>query len=189
HWLGKVRSDTAFVDLIFNSGNGVCAVDDSWFDRAGDAELFGQVVRVVSAEESIWTKAFVMERERYDGADVAHLLLACGRRLDWEHLRERFGPHWRVLLGCLTLFGYIYPGESHLVPVWLLDELSGRLYQETHAPPQTTRVCAGTLLSREQFLDDVQRLGFQDARLTSASSMTADEIEHWTRAIGQPHDL
>ena len=25
----------------------------------------------------IWSKAFIMERERFDGADVAHLLLHC----------------------------------------------------------------------------------------------------------------
>ena len=184
YWLGKVRSEQGIVDLIFNSGNGLCVVDDSWFERAGDAELFGRQVRVVSAEESIWTKAFVMERERYDGADVAHLLLACGRELDWEHLRRRFGPHWRVLLSYLVLFGFIYPGESHLIPAWLLDGLVARLRQEAHTPPETTRMCAGTLLSREQFLDDVERLGFQDARLTSASTMTADEVAHWTRAIG-----
>ena len=30
------------------------------------------------AEEMIWSKAFIMERERYDGADIAHLILACG---------------------------------------------------------------------------------------------------------------
>jgi hypothetical protein len=185
YWLGKVRAEAHLVDLIFNSGNGVCAVDDSWFERAGEAKLYGQAVKVVSAEESIWTKAFVMERERYDGADVAHLLLSCARRLDWHHLRRRFGPHWRVLFSYLLLFGFIYPGENHLVPTWLLDELTTRLHQETHTPPPTTRVCAGTLLSREQFLDDVERLGFIDARLTSASSMTADEIAHWTRAIGQ----
>jgi hypothetical protein len=185
YWLGKARSERGFVDLIFSSGNGLCPVDDSWFERAGDAELYGQAVRVVSAEESIWTKAFVMERERYDGADVAHLMLSCARRLDWQHLRRRFGPHWRVLFSYVVLFGFIYPGESHLVPGWLVDEMCARLRRQTHTPPETTRICAGTLLSREQYLEDVDRLGFIDARLTSASSMTPDEIAHWTRAIGQ----
>ena len=43
------------------------------------------------AEETLWSKAFVMERERYDGADVAHLILAHGERLDWDT------PVWRGL--------------------------------------------------------------------------------------------
>ena len=40
-------------------------------------------VLVAPAEESLWCKAFVMERERFDGADVAHIILAYGDRLDW----------------------------------------------------------------------------------------------------------
>jgi hypothetical protein len=58
-------------------------------------------------EETIWSKAFVMERERYDGADIAHLLRASAERLDWHRLLERFDAHWPVLLSHLILFGFI----------------------------------------------------------------------------------
>jgi hypothetical protein len=40
------------------------------------------------------------------------------------------------------------------------------------AAPSNRNVCAGTLLSREQYLHDVNRLGYVDGRLTPASSMT-----------------
>src|SRR5687768_1192552 len=30
HWLGKVSADDAYVDLIFGSRNGLCAVDPDW---------------------------------------------------------------------------------------------------------------------------------------------------------------
>src|SRR3990170_3132305 len=38
HWLGKAYDNNGgqFVDIIFNSGNGLCKVDESWFDRAPD---------------------------------------------------------------------------------------------------------------------------------------------------------
>ena len=98
HWLGKVIDAPFFVDAIFNSGNGLCPVDDSWFEHAVNGRLLGQSVQLLPPEEGVWTKAFVMERERFDGADVAHLLLACAPRLDWQRLLRRFGPHWRVLL-------------------------------------------------------------------------------------------
>ena len=49
-------------------------------------------------EEMIWSKAFVQERERYDGADVIHLLRELGPTLDWPRLLMRFGDRWRVLL-------------------------------------------------------------------------------------------
>jgi hypothetical protein len=128
----------------------------------------------------------VMERERHDGADVAHLLLACGPRLDWPRLLRRFGPHWRVLLSHLVLFGYVYPGERARVPRWVMDELLQRLHAETLRPPPRTRLCAGTLLSREQYLQDVETLGYQDVRMTPLSTMSDSDVADWTAAIGVP---
>ena len=52
-------------------------VDDIWFSTAPAAEIFGVAAKVAPAEELIWQKAFVMERERFDGADVIHLLANC----------------------------------------------------------------------------------------------------------------
>ena len=87
-------------------------------------------VQIAPAEETLWSKAFVMERERFDGADVAHIILAYGERLDWGRLRERFGAHWRVLLAHLVLFGFIYPSARSRVPVAVMEELLGRLTPE-----------------------------------------------------------
>src|SRR5262245_14156328 len=63
HWLGKVYCENDFVDIIFNSGNGLCEVDDRWFKHAVRGEVFGFPVKFCPPEEMIWTKAFVMERE------------------------------------------------------------------------------------------------------------------------------
>jgi Nucleotidyl transferase of unknown function (DUF2204) len=73
HWLAKVLCKENVIDLIYRAGNGLCQVDVSWFDRARDGELLGMPVRLCAPEEILWMKAFIMERERYDGADVAHL--------------------------------------------------------------------------------------------------------------------
>ncbi|MCW5662149.1 MAG: hypothetical protein KIT60_30960 [Burkholderiaceae bacterium] len=183
HWLGKVHNHNGFVDVIFNSGNGLSPVDDAWFEHACDARLFDLPVRVAPPEESLWTKAFIMERERYDGADVAHLLHACAPRLDWQRLLSRFGPHWRVLLSHLVLFGFIYPGERALIPRWLMDELIERLGAETHGPPPRSAECAGTLLSREQYLPDVAQRGYDDPRLAPPSTMSPADVAEWTTAI------
>lgn len=184
HWLGKVRHAGHFVDAIFSSGNGLATVDDDWFRHAIPARFLGQPVRLVPAEECLWTRAFVMERERFDGADVAHLLLACAARLDWQRLLRRFGAHWRVLLAHLVLFGFIYPGQRALIPAWLMDELLGRLRAEAHRPAARPKLCAGTLLSREQYLPDVQQRRFQDARRLSSHPMSVHDIAAWTACIG-----
>jgi predicted nucleotidyltransferase len=188
HWLAKVYCGDDFIDLIFNSGNGVTPVGDRWFHDNAEADILGVPVRVANVEDSLLSKAFIMERERYDGADVAHLIQATAEQLDWKGLLERFGAHWRVLFAHLTLYGFIYPGERHRIPGWIMEELIARLAAEVRqskpaAADDAEKVCAGTLLSREQYLHDVEQLGYVDGRLTDASTMTPDDVQIWTQAI------
>jgi len=184
HWLAKVRNGEAFIDLIFNSGNGLAPVDTRWFRGNRRTDTLGVPVRIANVEDTLLSKAFLMERERFDGSDIAHLLQANAERIDWESLLARFGPHWRVLLAHLTLFGYIYPAERHRIPLWVMSRLTDLLAEETRNPPSSTeQVCAGTLLSREQYLYDIERLGYLDARLTRASTMTNRDVARWTKAI------
>jgi hypothetical protein len=183
HWLGKAFSGADVIDVIFNSGNGFSLVDDEWFAHAVDDRILGVPVRLCPVEESIWSKAFIMERERYDGADVTHLLLASAERLDWNRLLRRFGPHWRPLFSHLVLFGFIYPGDRSRIPAWVMEELSCRLQREIAQAHRGEPVCCGTLLSRAQYLVDIERWGYRDARLLPPGTMTEEEIAAWTAAI------
>jgi hypothetical protein len=184
HWLAKATYEGDILDLIFRAGNGLCEVDDSWFDRARDDELLGVPVKLCAPEEMIWMKAYIMERERFDGADIAHILRCCAADIDWQHLVRRFGADWRVLLSHLVLFGYIYPGERTQIPAEIIEELIKRLRGEARtAGPE--RLCRGTLLSRQQYLVDVQDWGFEDARLEERVRMSEKDIAHWTDAIGK----
>jgi hypothetical protein len=182
HWLGKVQSGDAFMDVIFNSGNGVVPVDDEWFDHAQQAEVLGLTMLLCPVEEMIWSKSFVIERERADAADVAHLLRHCAGWLNWHRLIRRYGANWRVLLAHLVLFGFIYPDERAKIPEAVMRELMGRVDRELTVNG-TDRVCNGTLLSREQYLVDVEKWGYEDARLFPRGSMTPEDIEIWTAAI------
>lgn len=182
HWLAKIRTPNGFIDVIFSSGNGVAVVDDGWFEHAAEREVLGVTVKVAPAEESLWSKAFVMERERYDGADVAHIILAHGERLDWRRLIDRFGAYWRVLLSHLVLFGFIYPSERSKVPGWVLEELLQRLSGELSAPDAEEPVCYGTLLSWSQYLGDVLAGSFRDGRIRPYGNLTAEEVARWTSA-------
>jgi hypothetical protein len=182
HWLAKARCGDDVVDLIFSSGNGVALVDDDWFRHAVEDTVLGAPARLIPAEEMIWSKAFVMERERYDGADVAHILRACADTLDWPRLVRRFGDHWRVLLQHLVAFGFVYPCERHRVPAAVMRDLVGRLDREL-TRPAPERVCHGTLISRAQYLVDVEHWGYADPRLAPAGNMTSEERERWTAGI------
>src|SRR6202020_2164904 len=140
-----------FIDIIFRSGNGLCAVDDLWFRNNQEADLLGERVRLVPPEEMIWQKAYIMERERFDGADIAHLLRSCAEDLDWEHLLARFGPDWRILASHLVLYGFIYPGERQRLPAPLMEGFLDQIRSELLAPGTGERICQGALISRAQY--------------------------------------
>ncbi len=183
HWLAKGHHGDKFVDIIYSSGNGVAEVDDEWFAHAVDEEVLNVPVKLAPPEEMIWSKAMIMERERFDGADVAHILRHCSGLLNWDRLVRRFGTNWRVLLSHLVLFGFIYPGERALIPSVTMKELLNRLLAELDVPTRDSKVCQGTLLSRAQYLVDIDDWGYEDARLAPRGSMTDEQIAVWTAAI------
>jgi hypothetical protein len=182
HWLGKAFKNDDFVDLIFSAGNGVAAVDDVWFENAVREQVFGVEVDLIPPEEMIWSKGLIMERERFDGADVAHVIRAVGDRLDWQRLLDRFGPYWRALYAHVVLFGFVYPADRSKVPGWVMDELGRRMQTETAAGDTAARVCYGTIISRQQYLKDVSEWGYEDARVVH-ETMSEEDIEHWTAGI------
>jgi hypothetical protein len=185
HWIAKVRGPAGLVDIIFGSSNGLGEVDDEWFAGAPRAEILKTSVRLVPPEEMIWQKAYVMERERFDGADVAHLLLGCCERLSWKRLLRRFGPDWRVLLSHLILFGFIYPARRTVIPRDVLSDLMSRLIKEEQAQSGSEPVCNGTLLSRVQYRYDLIVAGLQDARLTGRTQLSAEEVNIWDNASAE----
>jgi hypothetical protein len=163
-WLGKAFNGDDLVDVIFSSGNGIATVDDVWFEKAVEGDLLGTPLKLIPPEEMIWSKSFVMTRERYDGADIAHMIHARAETMDWDRLLSRFGEHWRVLYNHLVLFGYIYPSEQDRIPRCVMQDLTSRMEKELNTPPPTGRVCQGTLLSSTQYDIDVEQWGYRDAR-------------------------
>ena len=182
HWLGKAFKGDAFVDLIFSAGNGVSVVDELWFEHAVSGRVLDMDVKLIPAEEMIWSKGFIMERERYDGADVAHVIHAVGEKLDWRRLLDRYGKCWRVLYAHIILFGFIYPSHRSAIPRWVMEEMVKRLADDHQS---SEKICYGAIISRQQYLIDIDRWGYEDPRLKPLGNMTAEEIAHWTAGIDQ----
>jgi len=119
----------------------------------------------------IWSKSFVLERERYDGADVNHLLLACGEELDWGRLLSRFDRYWEVLFSHLLLFRFVYPGCRDVVPRWVVKELVRRtLAGPAEELPEA--LCRGNLVSRVQYQHDLDG-GLEDGRRWDEAARTS----------------
>jgi hypothetical protein len=163
-WLYKAFKGEYFVDFIFSSGNGVAVVDDAWFEHAKTATVFGHRCLVAPAEEMIWSKAFVNERERYDGADVNHLILKAGKQMDWERIMRRFERYWEVLFSHLMMYRYAYPSQRDMVPDWVMAELLSRTLDTVREGNWEDPICRGNLISRVNYHVDIHHWDFRDGR-------------------------
>lgn len=182
HWLAKAYCGDMFVDVIYSSGNGIARVDDEWFEYARDGNILGYDVKLCPPEETIWSKGFIMERERYDGADIAHLLLAAGHSIDWQRLIRRFDDNWRVLYSHLILFGFVYPNDRSVIPDWVIFQMIRRQLTELESESEDALVCRGTFLSRAQYVIDIDEWGYEDARTLPSGTMTPEAAAAWTEA-------
>jgi len=161
-WLARITRGEMFVDVIFNMPTASTHVTEDWFDNAPRAELFGSQVRLVPPTEFVWSKMFVQDRYRYDGADVAHTILKRHGEIDWRRLLNHMELHWEVLLMQLLNFRYIYPSERDSVPQWLLDELLDRLTVQNSIPAPAMKVCRGRIFSPRDYVTDVTEWGFSE---------------------------
>jgi hypothetical protein len=164
HWLAKAKLGEHFIDMIFGMGNGMALVDEDWYRFSRPAIFAAHPVRVAPVEELIWHRLFISERHRQDMADIVHLLLCHGDRLDWDRLLAKTGDNWPLLLSQLLMFAYIYPEARGRVPESVMDQLLARAHEEVRRPRSGDTVTRGTLLSRFSFSIDVNEWGLRDLR-------------------------
>jgi hypothetical protein len=183
HFLVKVIHKTpmsadkapAFIDILHNSGNGLCPVDDDWFAHAREAQLMGLRIPLCPPEEMIWSKGYVQERDRFDGADVVHLVYSCGQDMDWSRLLGRFRDTEAVLLAHLLLYGFVYPSERQRIPGWVMHELWNQTRPQADPDPHTAqRICRGTILSQSQYEFDIEQRGYIDGRLRPVEPVSGE---------------
>jgi len=161
-WIAKVLKGDHYMDIIFNTVNNICRVDDSWFEHAATGEFAGYPVKFLSAEELLWCKCYVQNRERYDGADINHVILRYGEKIDWKRLLDRLDPHWHLLLSHIILFQFVYPYDfPRLIPRWLFDELMSRAVEQYELPQQGERVCRGPIIDNTQYSVDVKEWDYK----------------------------
>lgn len=178
-WLAKAfpADGSGFIDLLFGLANGLGQVDEEWFANAVPGRALDVELALCPPEEMIWSKSFVVERHRYDGADIAHLLRACAPHMDWDRMLRRFGDAWRLLLANLVMFGFIFPSDRVLIPASVLQGLLARLESEMVSAAPTLRLCQGTLLSTEQYVMAVEQWGYSDARALGRMLPGAEIVE------------
>ena len=177
-WLAKAHRGEYFVDLISGMSNAVIVVDDSWMNRAVPAAIAGVESKIISVEDLISSKLFVIRRERFDGADIAHIIYRTQGKIDWERIVTLAGEHWEILLWALILFRYVYPAHTDFVPAPLwLDLLSRFMRVVQHPDPGAP--FRGSLVDDNIFSIDLNDWGlenleseYRDRRLRDTGSST-----------------
>jgi hypothetical protein len=160
-WLAKAHRGEYFVDLISGMSNAAIVVDDSWMRRTQPAMIAGMESRIISPEDLLGSKLFVTRRERFDGADIAHIIYRTQGRLEWERILELAGEHWEIVLWALILFRYVYPAHTNYVPAPLWQDLLSR-YMHLVQHPHPNAPFRGSLVDENVFSIDIKDWGLED---------------------------
>ena len=163
-WLYKAHRDDFFVDLITGMSNAAIVVEDSWIQRARPAIVHEVQTRVLAPEELLVSKLFVIRRERFDGADIAHVIYATRGKLDWHRILQLVGDNWEILFWALVLFRYSYPAQTQYVPSKVWDDLITRFHDAVSRPDPTAKF-RGSLVDDKMFAIDVNEWGLHDLLL------------------------
>jgi hypothetical protein len=160
-WIAKVyESDHSFfTDVIFAEKNGLAKIDQGWIKHARPGTVLGHTVKLEPIEDMISSKAFIQQKERFDGADVINLIYKYSDTIDWKFLSEKIEPHWEILFAHLVNFVFVYPSEKKALPKWLLSDYLKRAQKEFFEPCANRKLTRGLLIS-SQYEPAVTQWGF-----------------------------
>jgi hypothetical protein len=125
-------------------------VDEHWLTAGPEVTIHGEPMRAIPIEELIWSKLYVLQRDRSDWGDVLNLIDARVSDIDWNHLLDRLAEDAPLLGGALSLYGWLVPDRAAEIPKPVWSRLGFRLPQP-NADPGVTRRRAALLDSRLWF--------------------------------------
>jgi hypothetical protein len=157
-WLSKAHRDGYFVDLISGMSNAVLVVEPSWIARSRPATIVDIRTRVLAPEELLASKLFVTRRERFDGADIAHVIYGTHGQIEWDRVLQLIGEHWEMLLWAFLFFRYSYPAQTNYIPAWLWRDLLGR-FSSVIAGDNKDAPFRGSLVDDNMFAIDLKEWG------------------------------
>ena len=122
-WIYRSHDGEIIVDIIWQMANYRAQVDDGWLTRGDLLRIHGRPLRLLPVEELLWSKLYVLQRERCDWGDLLNILYARAEKIDWGHLLARVGEDKRVLAALVELFTWACPDRARDLPIWLWGEL------------------------------------------------------------------
>ena len=173
-WLGKGWKGKVFVDVIWRNANCLFPVTNEWFRHARPARLFGHETRVMPLEELLLSKMMVLGRNRFDGADMCHILHAAGEKVDWDRLAEGAGEHVGLMLAHMHIYRWGYPGWRHRIP----DHVMHKYEELARVAPSSFGDFRATLLDPQSFQVDVEGWGMRNPVKQALEEISTERQGH-----------
>ena len=133
NWIYRSWQHGAIVDAMWAMANQRASVDDHWFSGP-EVRVENLRFRLVPPEEMIWSKLYVLQRDRSDWPDVLAMLYSIGSEINWHRLIERLTEDSALLGSILTVFAWICPARARELPDWIWGKLRVSIPEPVHAP-------------------------------------------------------
>jgi hypothetical protein len=149
-WIYRASQDDTIVDAIWQMANYRAQVDEEWLARGPEIVIRGEALRAIPIEELIWSKLYVLQRERCDWTDVLKLIDAQAASIDWDHLLDRLADDAPLLAGALEVYSWLAPDRAGQIEQRVWERLR-LLYPALISNPELSRARADLLDSRPWF--------------------------------------
>lgn len=138
-WIYRGIREGVVVDLIWTLPNHRTRVDATWFEHAVGLPMRGRTFQAVPAEELLWIKLYVLQRDRCDWPDLLNLLSAVSGELDWNRLIRRLGSDLPLLHSLLVLYNWLCPVRARSLPASLRERFQLPELPEDLGAPEVER--------------------------------------------------
>lgn len=140
-WIYRSHCNGVIIDVIWAVANHRAEVDRVWLEAGPEVRIAGFRLRALPPEEVLWTRLYVLQRDRCDWPDILNLLAAAGPGMDWKRLAERLGEDLPLLAAVLGVFAWLDPSRAALLParVWRLVQRASPP-EPSGAPPAVRAV-------------------------------------------------
>lgn len=118
-WIFRGHADGIIVDTIWAMANHRTEVDRDWLERGPQVQFGNRSVPVVPPEELIWSKLYVLQKDRSDWPDILNILDATGPFLNWRRLASRLAADAPLLSGVLLVYRWLSPEGAARLPKWI----------------------------------------------------------------------
>ncbi len=144
-WIYRATKEDVIVDLIWGTPNRRSTVEQYWLEHATELKIRGEILKVLPAEELLWIKLYVLQRDRCDWPDILNLLYATAAGMDWGRLVKDLGDDLPLLGAALLVFSWVCPALAQFI--------SPDLAAQFNIPRGLSSQCGVEINGRVQLLD------------------------------------